>query len=65
MQSAVKHGSETSDRGPVSRRAYSPPTLTRYGEVRVLTQSGSGPDVESAKLGARCPNSGYKPNVNC
>jgi hypothetical protein len=38
-----------SNAAPVAtaKRSYRTPKLTRYGDVRVLTQSGSGGDVEN------------------
>jgi hypothetical protein len=34
--------------GTVSKRPYSPPMLTKYGDVRSLTRSGSGTQAENA-----------------
>jgi len=45
----------------VQKREYLPPTLTRYGALRDLTQSGNGSITESQKGNSgQCRNDGTK-----
>ena len=54
------------DPTPVTRRRYSTPTLSRFGLVAELTQSGSGPSEsnEGSASGMTC-EAAFKPNPNC
>lgn len=49
---------------PGLRRAYVSPSLTCYGLVQNLTQSGTGQSNESNSV-AGCPVKTSKPNSNC
>lgn len=52
------------------RRAYQPPRLVVYGELRALTQAGSQTPNENNSAGGGCPSTGSpdyarKLNPNC
>ena len=47
-----------------ARKAYTAPTLVRFGALTELTAAGTGAASESAGMGKPC-TVGYKFNKNC